>query len=47
LGFVTAFAVAFLVVRWLVGVVGRMGFAPFGWYRIALGGLMLAWLAAQ
>lgn len=47
LGFVVAFAVAFLVVRWLVGVVGRMGFAPFGWYRIALGALMLAWLAAR
>jgi undecaprenyl-diphosphatase len=44
IGFATAFLVAFLVVRWLVGVVGRMGFTPFGWYRIVLGTVMLAWL---
>ncbi len=45
LGFAAAFAVAFLVVRWLIGVVGRIGFTPFGWYRIVLGTVMLAWLA--
>ena len=45
LGFLLAFAVAFLVVRWLVGVVGRIGFTPFGWYRIVLGSVMLLWLA--
>ena len=46
-GFLAAFVVAFLVVRWLIGVVGRIGFTPFGWYRIALGTLGLAWLATQ
>ncbi len=46
-GFAAAFAVAFLVVRWLIGVVGRIGFAPFGWYRIVLGAVMLAWLSLR
>ncbi len=44
IGFVTAFLVALVVVRWVMGVIGRIGFAPFGWYRIALGSLMLAFL---
>jgi undecaprenyl-diphosphatase len=46
-GFAAAFVVAFLVVRWLIGVVGRIGFAPFGWYRIVLGAVMLAWLSLR
>ncbi len=46
-GFAAAFLVAFLVVRWLIGVVGRIGFAPFGWYRIVLGVVMLAWLSLR
>ncbi len=46
-GFAAAFVVAFLVVRWLLGVVGRIGFAPFGWYRIVLGAVMLAWLSLR
>jgi undecaprenyl-diphosphatase len=40
-GFVTAFISALLVVRWLMGYVARHGFAPFAYYRIALGALML------
>jgi undecaprenyl-diphosphatase len=32
------------VVRTLVDFVGRYGFSPFGWYRIALGSAMLVWL---
>jgi undecaprenyl-diphosphatase len=44
-GFATAFVVALVVVRWLMGVIARIGFAPFGWYRIALGTLMLVVLA--
>lgn len=40
-GFVVAFLSAVLVVRSLVDFVGRYGFTPFGWYRIALGGVML------
>ncbi len=47
IGFVTAFLSALLVVRWLVGFVARHGFAPFAWYRIALGTLSLAWLFAR
>jgi undecaprenyl-diphosphatase len=43
-GFVTAFVVAFFTVRWVLSVIGRIGFTPFGWYRIALGSVMLAFL---
>lgn len=43
-GFVTAFIAAALVVKTLVDFVGRYGFAPFGWYRIAIGTGMLAFL---
>ncbi len=44
IGFVVAFVVALLVVRWFVGLVGRTGFSPFGWYRIAVGALALVFL---
>ena len=44
IGFVVAFIVALLVVRWFVGLVGRTGFSPFGWYRIAVGALALVFL---
>lgn len=47
IGFVTAFASALLVVRWLLGFVARHGFAPFAWYRIALGSISLVWLLAR
>lgn len=43
-GFVAAFAAATVVVKSLVEFVGRYGFAPFGWYRIALGSCMLIWM---
>jgi undecaprenyl-diphosphatase len=45
-GFVTAFVVALLVVRWLVNFVQHHGFVPFAWYRIALGAAMLCWLSS-
>ncbi|TPE63348.1 undecaprenyl-diphosphate phosphatase [Sandaracinobacter neustonicus] len=47
IGFVTAFISALMVVRWLVGFVGRHGFAPFAWYRIVLGGVSLIWLLSR
>lgn len=43
-GFISAFLVALLVVRWLVRFVETHGFAPFAWYRIALGALILLWM---
>lgn len=43
-GFIVAFLSALLVVRWLVAFVGRHGFAPFAWYRIVIGSIMLTWL---
>jgi undecaprenyl-diphosphatase len=43
-GFAAAFAAAMLVVRWVVKFVQTHGFAPFGWYRIAIGSGMLALL---
>jgi len=42
LGTAVSAVVAFLVVRWLIRWVQTHSFAPFGWYRIALGLAMLA-----
>lgn len=44
-GFVAAFISAMLVVRGAIAFIGRHGFVPFAWYRIALGSLMLGLLA--
>ncbi len=46
-GFAAAFVVALVTVRWVLSVIGRIGFTPFGWYRIALGAAMLAWLSLR
>jgi undecaprenyl-diphosphatase len=43
-GFLSAFIVALLVVRWVVRFVQTHGFALFAWYRIALGAAILALL---
>jgi undecaprenyl-diphosphatase len=40
-GFVVAFLSAILVVRALLAWLGKHGFQPFAWYRIALGAAML------
>lgn len=43
-GFVAAFVSAALVVKMVLGFIGRHGFAPFAYYRIALGVVMLVLL---
>lgn len=43
-GFIAAFVTAALVVKTVVNFIGRHGFAPFAYYRIILGGGMLALL---
>ena len=43
-GFVVSFLVAVVVIRLFVGIVGKRGFSPFGWYRIAAGGAAIVWL---
>jgi undecaprenyl-diphosphatase len=45
IGFITAFLSALVVVKTLVGFVSRNGFAPFAYYRIAIGVAMLAILS--
>ncbi|MBF0167075.1 MAG: undecaprenyl-diphosphate phosphatase [Alphaproteobacteria bacterium] len=47
IGFITAFLVALLVVKAAVAFVGRHGFAPFAWYRIGFGILMLGLLLGR
>ncbi len=47
IGFVVAFLTALAAVRLLIGIVSRHGFAPFAWYRIALGSAALVWLMAR
>ena len=45
IGFVVAFIVAVLVVRWVLDYVSAHGFALFGWWRIIVGGMALALLS--
>jgi len=47
LGFAAAFLVALFTVRTLLAVIARIGFTPFGWYRIVLGVVILVWLALR
>lgn len=46
IGFAVAFLTAVLVVRWVLGFIGRHGYAIFGWWRIIVGSVALAalWL---
>ncbi|MFV0302044.1 MAG: undecaprenyl-diphosphate phosphatase [Paracoccus sp. (in: a-proteobacteria)] len=46
IGFVCAFIMAVLVVRWLLGYVSQHGYGLFAWWRIIVGGLALLALAA-
>ena len=47
IGFAVAFVVALAVVKAFVAYVSRHGFAPFAWYRIALGAAALVWLGMR
>jgi undecaprenyl-diphosphatase len=44
IGFVVSFVVALVVIRGMLAIVTRRGYAPFGWLRIAIGGIGLALL---
>ncbi len=46
-GFVVAFLAALAVVRFVVDFISRHGFTPFGWYRIAIGTIMLMVLMSR
>lgn len=45
-GFVVSFLAALVVVKALLAFVSRRSFVPFAWYRIALGGVLLAYWTA-
>lgn len=47
IGFFSAFVTAMLVVRTLIAFVSKRGFAPFAWYRIGVGSVMLLILAVR
>ena len=47
IGFVVSFLSALVVVRRLIAFISRHGFAPFAWYRILVGALMLGLLIAR
>jgi undecaprenyl-diphosphatase UppP len=46
-GFSAAFLSALVVVRAAIAFIGRHGFAPFAWYRIVVGGVMIGVLLAR
>ena len=42
-GFIVAFVSALVVIKAFLGYVSHRSFAPFAWYRIALGAVLLVW----
>ena len=44
-GMLTAFVVSVLAIKFLMAFVQRHDFKVFGWYRIALGALVIAYFA--
>jgi len=44
IGFVVSFIVAFFVIRGFLQIVTKYGLRPFGWYRIAAGLALIAYL---
>jgi len=47
LGFVISFIVALIGIKWFMAIVTKRGFAPFAWYRIAVGAAALVWLTLR
>jgi undecaprenyl-diphosphatase len=47
IGFIVSFVVAIVVVKGFVHYISRHGFAPFAWYRIAVGAAALVWLTMR
>ena len=47
IGSLVSFLVAIVVVKAFISIVTRYGFAPFAWYRIALGSAALVWLTMR
>lgn len=43
-GSVVSFIVAMMAMKWFVGFITKYGFKAFGWYRIIVGGIILAML---
>jgi undecaprenyl-diphosphatase len=41
-GLIISFIVALVVIKWFLNYVSQHDFKPFAWYRLALGGLMIA-----
>lgn len=46
-GMVTAFAVSIFVIKFLMGYIKKHDFKAFGWYRIALGAVVIAYFAIR
>jgi undecaprenyl-diphosphatase len=46
-GLVTAFVVSLIVIKFLMSFVRRHSFEPFGWYRIALGVIVLGYFVIK
>jgi undecaprenyl-diphosphatase len=47
IGFVASFIFAWIAVKSFIHFLGRHTLIPFGWYRLALGGVVLWWAMAQ
>jgi undecaprenyl-diphosphatase len=43
-GLLVSFLTALLAIKFFLSVLSKYSFAPFAWYRIALGGLVLVWM---